>query len=79
MIYTDNTDKQEKENEAMIFRASRLNSLQTQVLMSLSDLCKSALICGLFVVHIGILKVADTWQRSQSLKARSPPNDRLPL
>jgi hypothetical protein len=28
---------------------------------------------------MGILKLAEVWQRRQSLNARSPPNDRLPL
>ena len=30
-------------------------------------------------IYIGILKLADVWQRRQSLNARSPPNERLPL
>jgi len=30
-------------------------------------------------LHIGILKLAELWQRRQSLNARSPPKERLPL
>jgi hypothetical protein len=29
--------------------------------------------------HSGILKLADVWQRRQTLNARSPPKERLPL
>ncbi len=29
--------------------------------------------------HNGILKLADVWQRRQSLNAKSPPKERLPL
>jgi hypothetical protein len=31
------------------------------------------------IFHIGILKLAAVWQRRQSLNAKSPPKERLPL
>jgi hypothetical protein len=31
------------------------------------------------VCHSGILKLVDVWQRRQSLNAKSPPKERLPL